>query len=382
MGRKRQGFCFAVCAAVLALAAPLGAGAVPPLKGKLDSSFGNGGGTVVPLGPSFANSSFQEMVRQPDGGIVLAGSTEVVKGKYNEPSGFVQRRGPAGELDTGFGGGFVPVPGVGGLALQGDGRVLVGAPEHSGCLTLSTVRRLEPNGAPDPSFGKDGTSARIPLASSHLAVDAQGRVVVLGVGALGPCQRVGTPPFGLMLARLLPNGALDPSFGQDGVVRAAEAGETLGGGAGGLVIREDGSILIAGYGGLRAFTPTGALDTGFGAGGVVKAGGLPGALLGLPGGKVVLASSTAASFCCGSSSDLVVSRYLANGSPDPEFGGDGSVDLDIGKIDTPTALAAGPEGSILLGGEAASGDCPSPECGATPVLVRFAATGALDPGFG
>lgn len=332
-------------------------------------------------GSTFANSYFQEMVRQPDGAIVLAGQTEAVKGIYNESTGFVQRRTATGALDTGFGGGLVRVPEVGGLTLQSDGRVLVGVPESSGCSAESTVRRLGPDGAPDPSFGKDGISAKVPFASSYLAVDAQGRIVVAGVGPLGPCRRVGMPPFDLMLARLLPNGALDQSFGQGGVARAMTEKEISSDTIGGLAIREDGSILVAGYGGLRAFTPAGAVDTSFGKGGLVAVGATPGALLELPGGKVALATSTATSPW--SSGHFVVSRHLADGSLDPEFGGDGKIDLALGEVDTPTALAAGPEGSILLGGETSSDViCPSLECDATPVLVRFTSTGALDPGFG
>ncbi|HEU5062014.1 MAG TPA: hypothetical protein VFT79_02535 [Solirubrobacterales bacterium] len=358
------------------------ASAAGPLRGKLDRSFGIGGRAVFDLGPTFANSYFQAMARQPDGGIVLAGTTEVVKGKYNESTGFVQRRGPTGELDTGFGGGLVQVPAVGGLALQADGRVLVGAPEGSGCFSTSTARRLGPDGAPDPSFGEAGTSAKVPLSARYIAVDAEGRIVLAGIGAFGPCSRMGHAAFELTLARLLPNGALDRSFGQEGVVRATDRGMAFVEGVSGLVIREDGTILVAGYGGLRAFTPAGTPDPGFGTAGVVEVNSKQGALLGLPGGKVVVASSRTEP-SGGAPGHFLVSRYLPNGSLDPGFGGDGTVDLAAGQVNTPTALAAGPEGSVLLGGEVASNDsCPSLECDAVPLLARFTATGDLDPGFG
>jgi uncharacterized delta-60 repeat protein len=386
MREKRGLVHFVACVLCLLLAAPAAVSAAPQLRGQLDRSFGNGGGTVLRLGPTFANSLFEAMVRQPDGSILLAGETEFVvgnesvEGKYNASIGFVQRRKPTGEVDTGFGGGLVRVPGISALALQDDGRVLAGVRGPSLCLS-STVRRLGVDGSPDPSFGEGGESAEIPISVGYIAVDAQDRIVVAGLGAFSACGKHGTAESDLALARLFPDGTLDRSFGQGGVVRATNRESMFAAGGSGLTIREDGTILVAGYKGLYAFTPAGTPDPSFGTNGVVEVDGVPGPLLGLPDGRVVLASSSAEG-CCDKPGHFVVSRYLPNGSLDPGFGG-GTVTLAVGKVDVPTALAVRPEGSVLLGGETASTDrCPSLECDAAPVLVRFTAGGSLDAGFG
>jgi len=186
----------------------------------------------------------------------------------------------------------------------------------------------------------------------------------------------------LTLARLLPSGALDQSFGQGGAVSASSAKESYFVEAVGLAVREDGSILVAGRRALYAFTSAGAPDPGFGKDGVVEVSGTAGALLGLPGGKAALAGSSGES-CCEKTGSFVVSRYLPNGSPDPEFGSGGSVSLAVGEADSPTALVAGPGDTILLGGEAgSSGNCPSLECDVAPFLARFTPAGELDPSFG
>lgn len=387
MRKKTSCFRFLICisavAVCAALAAPVPALAGKPLEGKLDRSFGDGGRAFAALGDTLAPTSYSAMARQPDGGLVVGGTTVAVKGIYNERTGFVQRRYPSGALDPSFGGGLLHLPPVSDIALQGDGRILVAALDREdSCGPASSVRRLETSGAPDASFGSGGASAQLPIAIAYLAVDAEGRIVVAGTLNTVPCGKTAVSSPALALARLLPSGALDTSFGENGLVRTAVSkgyfpsfSRSFG-----LAIREDGSILAAGIDSLFAFTAAGAPDPSFGSSGVVEVSGTPGALLGLPGGKAVLAS-TSADRCCSLPGQFVVSRYLANGSLDPAFGG-GSVSLAVGKVDSPTALAAGPGESVLLGGEAASSDECDGECDFAPFLARFAADGKLDPSFG
>jgi len=387
MGERRRGyrcsvgvFCLLVAAMVAAPAAALAAG---PLRGELDRSFGRGGRALYPLGDAFARSSFGVMVRQPDGGILLGGDTEIVGSKYRRHVGFIERRDPSGALDASFGGGMVQVRELDGLALQDDGRVLAAVQDKEDlCGSSASVHRLQSNGTADPSFGKDGVGASVPLSIASMAVDAEGRIVVAGSAHTNPCGHDPSPRYQLALARLLPNGALDPSFGTEGIVRVLKDNEFEGNLADGLTIREDGSILIATGHALVAFTAAGALDPSFGNAGIVELSGRAGALLGLPGGKTLVASSSSHGLCCSDPGHFVISRYLINGSLDPGFSG-GSVSLTVGAVDRPTALAAGPGGSVLLGGEAAaSSDCPAGECDFAPLLARFTAAGAIDSSFG
>lgn len=383
--------------ALIALLVPAGAISKVRMQGELDRSFGHQGRAFPRLGDAFAPSSYNEMARQRDGGIVLTGTTEALKGayrdtRYRERVGFVQRRLSTGELDTGFGdNGTVllaqKVGRPGGLALQADERIVVGVPQSSGpCSPSSTVMRLDSHGAADPGFGSEGgNSAVLPIAVERLAVDAEGRIVAAGRREVGPCHK-GSADVGVGVIRLLPDGALDLGFSENGIAhvqgdRANELTIRDDGAINGLTIRGDGAIIVAVDRAMFSLDATGAPNQHFGSGGTVALDGTARALVGLSDDKVVVAGTSARS-CCSSPGHFTISRHLADGSPDPSFGG-GSIDLNVGAVDLPTALAAGPGGSLLLGGETApTDDCPAGECAFAPVLARFTSSGALDRSFG
>jgi hypothetical protein len=85
-----------------------------------------------------------------------------------------------------------------------------------------------------------------------------------------------------LLVKILPTGALDPAFGANGVVRKNVAVGKAGESARGLVVQSSGKIVVAGtveHGAatevtrdltVLRFEPSGALDTTFGNGGVVR----------------------------------------------------------------------------------------------------------------
>jgi uncharacterized delta-60 repeat protein len=362
--------------------------AASPLQGTLDHSFGHNGRVVSDLGVAFADSKFTSMVRQPDGKLLLTATVEKEDGGTEW---IVQRRGPAGDLDPSFGsGGIVSVSSLKdssrpeGLAVQGDGRILVGG-RGDECAPISTVRRLLPDGSLDPSFGNSGVSATLPLSIDRIAVDTEGRILVAGSAIFrGRCGKNG-PSRELAIARVQANGSLDPSFGSGGVVRTRAEGMLEETSASGLAVREDGTILVAGgpAGSLLGLTTNGALDSSFGNDGAVELAGGPRALLTLPGNEAMVASSTSLHCCLGRPGDFLLSRYAADGTFNAGFGNGGQVSLDVGALDEASALALAPDGSVLLaGGTAGAGDCRSGECVFTSILARFSATGALDPGFG
>jgi uncharacterized delta-60 repeat protein len=358
-------------------------GAGRHFQGHLDRSFGKGGRAFANLGPTFARSSYAAILRQPDGGIVLGGATDTLKGIYVEPGGFVQRRDAGGALDTGFGAGMVRFSDVADLAEGGQGRVLVAVPQHDDvCASSSTVRRLLPDGSPDPSFGKEGTSAQLPLYVSRIAVDGEGRILVAGSHHFNSCGHDPIPQLQQALARLLPDGSLDTGFGEGGTVSVEPGLSPAFDGVASVAVREDDTIVLAAEAGLHAFTPAGAPEPGFGSGGTVELGGTARALVGLPGNEVAVARSSSELGCCAKVGRFVVSRYRPDGTLAPEFGG-GSVSFSAGPVNVPTALAAGPDGSLLLGGEVGQeAKCPAGECRLHPLLVRFTGDGRLDPSFG
>ncbi|MDX1420904.1 MAG: hypothetical protein R3181_13145, partial [Rubricoccaceae bacterium] len=151
-------------------------------------------------------------------------------------------------------------------------------------------------------------------------------------------------------------GALDPSFGTDGIASFA-APE-----AGGLAVQPDGKILTAGrfigQAAVFRFLPDGAPDPDFGSNGIalVDLGGsldFFGALALQPDGKIVAAGSK---FLTpnGDGDGAAIARFLPDGTLDADFGTGGLV-LEPGtpQSDTPDAFWSvdlRPDGRIIAGG--------------------------------
>ena len=365
-------------AVVLALVlAP--AATASPLRGRIDRSFGDGGRVAFRLGPTFAHSAYTAMVRRPDGSILLEGNTELVKksryGKFVESGGFIQRRLSDGTRDPGFREVFEDEK-IAGLALQADGDVLYAV---SGEFQ-SQVHRLDANGIPDSSYGKSGVSASVPLGARFLAVDDQGRTVLAGdAGVGGNCHDCQPTPV-TAVARLLPNGALDKSFGKEGMLLLSlPDGE---GPVTGLVLEADGSIVVGNESAIFGVTPAGQSSSMFGDGGTVAIDGNVGAITQTSSGDLVVAA-TSAKFCCGDRGSFVLHAFLADGRLDSAWGSGGSARIAVGDVDIPTALAPTPEGGVMLAGESAVADEPKgcSGCHFAPYVARLTASGAVDPGF-
>ncbi len=97
------------------------------------------------------------------------------------------------------------------MLVQPDGKiVVVGRIGPS----FAALARLEPDGAPDPSFGQGGfvVDRRMPPLKA-LALEPDGRLLAAGVE-------------GFQLARYLPDGTPDPTFGEGDVAGTADAQQT------------------------------------------------------------------------------------------------------------------------------------------------------------
>lgn len=197
--------------------------------------------------------------------------------------------GAAGDLDTSFAGdGRVDFPAAGpfvarGVALDRQGRIVVAGyscePDpRSGdgtCLADGNssfrLARLTPDGGLDPEFGANGFVTTPVGAGRSQALD----VVVLptgGIVAAGVATSAGTDVFALV--KYTDDGAVDRSFGAGGRVLqpvgidyAAAADVTTG--PGGTLIAAGQAVDGAGRPrtAVARFTPAGRLDTSFGAGG-------------------------------------------------------------------------------------------------------------------
>jgi uncharacterized delta-60 repeat protein len=166
-----------------------------------------------------------DAVLEPDGAIVVA-SWSRSEAPHSERS-VLTRFDAGGRRDRVF----AEFRGIArGLALAPDGALVTGGmAEDAGDSWQSRLARHLPSGDLDATFGNDGVRLFPEVLASYdraVVIDADGRIVVVGDH----------------LARHLPDGTLDPEFGTAGWVRI----ETAAGGMGAATLQPDGQIVAAG----------------------------------------------------------------------------------------------------------------------------------------
>jgi len=213
--------------------------------GSLDPTFGNGGTLIVPLGGNF---EIRDAKLQPDGKLVIAGTTP--SSPFLSRDFALVRLLPNGALDTSFSGDGLATADFGGIEtgnsviVLGDGRLVLAGSRGTALpntVTDFAITRYMPDGSLDTSFGTAGLAlldSGDPEYPEQLIQLFNGNLLVAGSttnqGAL----------VDFLLARLLPNGILDASFGTGGFLRT-----DFGGGADGcyaVAIAAPDRILTAG----------------------------------------------------------------------------------------------------------------------------------------
>jgi uncharacterized delta-60 repeat protein len=318
--------------------------------GILDTDYGVNGGRRIGFDRpgSDLDDAVTGMVVQPDGKVILAGTASGDPATDGDDLALV-RLTTAGLLDSSFGsGGRVLVPfnlgGVGergdyssGLELQDDGRILLaGSSENSDGERDMIVVRLNANGQRDNSFSGDG---RVNFnfsptygfsAATQVRQLSDGRIAMTGL-VLRFNQQGLTADFAL--ARLLANGALDPSFGSGGTaVFDYDVGGAAFDFAQDVVELPEGKLLACGFADVNA--PT--------------------------------------------NRDMACMRFLENGTPDPAFAAV-LVPFDRGGnlADSAARIALDDQGRIILAGAAAL-DADNDNF----ALARLQPEGELDTSFG
>jgi uncharacterized delta-60 repeat protein len=343
--------------------------------GALDPSFGNQGHVLVkpPMEP--APAEFAAAAREPDGDIVLelrhSSPTE-------EAVREIEMRKPSGAFDPSFGqGGLVKAPAGYGLTTLPNGDIVVGAINCGG--EPSSAMELDPEGNAVPGFGTDGCGPAIKFSERLIAVDGQGRIVLVGtVQFCSPCGKDILPRAEPVVARLLPNGSLDPAFGKGGIVYThGEDGLEIGYGQYAeprlVAPTADGGVVINLESRLIRLTESGTLDAAFGGTGTVDAPGPLEAILAEPDGGIVVAGGP-------SKGPAAVSKLGPSGALDQSFGDAGTQRLSLPSGSRLDQISAVPEGGILVAGLKASGaGCAACQ---TPFLARLSAAGQLDSGYG
>jgi uncharacterized delta-60 repeat protein len=301
--------------------------------GSIDLGFGTGGTTILARGQRSIASTV--VIDPTTSNIIVGGST-------GDPDGHDQftvvRLLPNGAFDPIFGNQGVSRFGISGtdcwledVALQSDGKI-VGVGGSNGLTAQLVVLRLMPDGTLDQTFGTDGMVVAQPSIFGHgvaIALDSAQRIVIAAESWDGPDPTSSTAPSRFTIARYLPSGILDSSFGTGGVAVQAFSGYDL---ANDMVLQSDDRIVVAGM-----------VDMD-------------------------------------QKSSFGVARYASDGSLDQTFGSGGMARVPFSVGAGAQGLALDSSGSVLLAGDAT--DSPNPQCGAAARLLsdgtvdtRFAAEG-------
>jgi uncharacterized delta-60 repeat protein len=298
-------------------------------SGGLDTSFGTKGVVTTNFtggGKSMSADFASAIVLQSDGKILVAGTTTTgsVPGNNNIA---LARYNSNGSFDTSFGSGgkvitsYTSLPGSVGyttadaVALEPDGTIVVfGASRFAGSVNHPFVIRYTTSGVLDNTFGstgivvltqvsvaKSGGIGNPPKAAG--VVQGDGRVVVEGTDATS------TSPD---LARLNLDGSLDSTFGMGGIAYEQGFGGT------GFALQSDGKFVLGAGNAIVRLLSSGAVDTTFGTNGLSAA--VPVSSFNSeesvaiqPNGEIVLASAASVS----GTQDFVLARFLATG---PQIG--------------------------------------------------------------
>jgi len=325
--------------ALLVVSAPWSADAAP---GDADPAFSEDGFAISSLGSAGeAHGATSIAVDVTDDGRAVVGvgvgyisSCLPTWGCSYDKRPAVARFNPNGTLDSTFAGdgelepeAFPQSAGVElrDLEVQQDGKiVLVGVNWNSSAVWAA---RLNEDGTPDLSFGdEDGAvthsfvRAGQPISGSNqgdfVAVDAQGRILIAGRSDPDPPN---DPQ--VLLARLMPNGAIDTSFSQDGWLNESTPKDYY-------------SVV-----GVRAE----------------------------PGGRIVTAAVPFGG-------DVDVFAYDENGTRDASFSGDGLAEID--SVAGASDVTGDPLGrTLVLGQRKVLSE-------RRPVLFRLTVDGELDSAFG
>jgi uncharacterized delta-60 repeat protein len=250
------------------------------------------------------------------------------------------RQARGGELDSSFGSGGLVTTDLTAdfdsaccVALQSDGKLVVAGYEGSvnGSAGHAFVARYLPNGVLDPSFG--GTGVVRPRFATNddlvqaIAVQPDGKVVAAG--------SVVSPDTNIAIARYNADGSLDPSFGQGGkVVMGFASGSRERALA--LAIAGDGKLVV---------------------GGAARGPGLP-------------------------QGNFLVARYNGDGSLDTSFGDGGKTITDFGALGEAHAVAIDSSGRVVAVGGTFSIAGGSGSWGKAFVSARYGPDGRLDTTFG
>jgi uncharacterized delta-60 repeat protein len=346
--------------------------------GSLDNGFGGDGIAAADFG---AGAAIGPATLQPDGKIVVAGSTAsgaIAVARFN-PNGSLDPTYDPGGPDGDGKRVYTNLPGLayaGGLVVQPDGRIILAGSYSSGI----TAARLGPTGAYDGTayeYADDFDDSETVTAA---ALDSDGSLVLAGYS-----QTFGSSDLNAAVVRFKDDGTLDKSLGGDGMVKLGPNDRDDS--PNDVFVQPDGKILLAGDSGsgeartsVIRVNPNGTPDDAFGEGGIaapdfegndVAAG----AAL-QPDGKILVAATLDPELKFG------VGRLDSSGNLDPSFGSGGRTTIAFDDIALASAAAMQPDGRFVVAGITAVDNRTSVRTAVARVLADQPPGGGEGPGAG
>lgn len=325
----------------------------------------------------------KDVAAQPDGKLVFCGTTNDGTGT-NGTDMYVARVNPDGSLDNSFGiNGVTQIVQSGldagnALAIQSDGKILVGGRGDGPNGWDYFIARLNADGSADVNFGSGGILFVEMGPSSDEVVDIlvqpDGKIIAVG-------NTWGNGNYDVGLVRLNPDGSLDNTFSFDGKVITDVLGSDNPRQA---VLTADGKITLVGTvsngdanGMVLRYNSDGTLDATFGTNGqslldLAQNGDWLNGLVVLESGSIWVAGAAGDV----STSDVLLARLNSDGSLDNSFSFDGIVQSDLGNAEGGMRVLIQPDDKILVGGSVT--ESPTTEM----ALFRYESDGTLDNSFG
>ena len=270
------------------------------------------------------------------------------------------------------------------IALQADGKIVVAGTygDWFSGWTYFVVTRYKTNGNLDSSFGISGevhtyfdTGQHTGSLTTSVLIQSDGKIIAGGYG-----YYTGFGPVFFSLARYLPNGDPDSTFGKNGKTQGYIGSVPKENELEGLVLQKDGKIVAGGssdgYCVVR-YKANGIIDSSFADNGVITdqeiaTYGISDLLLQAD-GKIVTAATRQ------SPQDFEIIRLLQNGLRDSAFGNNGYVFTDfLGGRDNPYSIVVLDDGSILAAGYAEDNSVSATYL----VLAKYNKDGSPDNSFG
>lgn len=261
-----------------------------------------------------------------------------------------------------------------------------------GPLGVGSAATIPLAGSLDASFGTRGVVTQTKGFIGAISVQPDGKIVAAGDDA-----------GSALLARYLPNGSLDQSFGTDGYAKNNLPPPTNFAGATAVAVQPDGKIVVVGTstppptGNVGAeftilrYDANGSLDSSFGTAGIVTTvvpepghkdwDSVASALALLPSGDILVAGSASWSDGDKLSSSFALARYTPGGALDSTFGKGGVAQTAFANANAQLAgIVVQPDGKIVASGWGV-GSGTGNNFNAI-LLARYKANGSLDSTFG